>query len=171
MGYLESQDIIAIKEAIKARFGSDVSIGLHGESLGAASSIQALGLTHEFTFCIADCGFSNLSELLIYQAMWRMHLPGWVVHIASGFLRIIYHYSFYQVNPIQALPHNQTPVLFIHGENDDFIPSSNSKKMFEATTCQKGLIYFPGAKHAESYESDPVRYEEMVASFLGKIPQ
>ena len=170
MSYLEGQDIIAIKEALKSRFGKDIQVGLHGESLGAASSIAALGLSREFTFCIADCGFSDLSELLIYQARRLMHMPGWIVHVASGFLRIIYHYSFYEVKPITGLHNNLTPILFIHGENDDFILPSHSKKMYEACNlCHKELFFIPNAKHAESYESDPQQYATVVHAFLERI--
>ncbi len=53
MGPIESRDIIDIAAALRSRFGSDISIGLHGESLGSASSVLALGLADK-TPCHPD---------------------------------------------------------------------------------------------------------------------
>ena len=42
MGDAESKDLSAVIAAVYERFGSDIFLGIHGESLGAASSVLAL---------------------------------------------------------------------------------------------------------------------------------
>lgn len=52
---------------MKSIVGEDAIIGIHGESMGAASTILYAGLVEDGAdFYIADCGFSNFSELISY---------------------------------------------------------------------------------------------------------
>lgn len=166
MGYLERRDIIAVKDALIERFGTDIEIGLHGESLGCASSLLALGLYDGFTFCVANCGYSDLPMLLGDEAKNLMHLPACVVHMTTAYMLLAHHYSFYKVKPIEALESNRTPILFIHGAADNFIDPVHSQRMYDSCTCQKQLVYFENAGHAQSYDSDPERYQQVVAEFL-----
>lgn len=170
MGYKEHQDILAISDYLKTHYGFDITIGLHGESLGCASSILALGKEETFDFCVADCGFSDLYKLLSYQAYQTFHLPSVFAHLASGVCYVMHGHSFSQIRPIDSFAISKTPILFIHGKDDDFIPPSMSEEMYHKAQSYKKIELVEGAKHARSYEILRNEYEEKVKQFLKEKP-
>ncbi len=62
------------------------------------------------------------------------------------------------------------PMLFIHGDADDFVPVSHVYKNYEAKTHgYKELYIVPGAVHANSYAKDPANYTWRVKYFLDRV--
>ena len=170
MGYLEKKDLIAVKEELQNRFGNGIEIGIHGESLGCAISLSALGLTQDFKFCVADCGYSDLELLLTELIGGQMHLPKFFVKIASFWCKVTQGFWFSDVKPYKALEENQTPILFIHGDADSFINKNHSQINFEnEKSCYKELHFFPGADHAWSCMSDKEGYDKLVKEFVKKV--
>ena len=169
MGKNESKDISALIDYLRSTFGNDIEIGLHGESLGATSSLLSLSENKNISFCIEDCGFSNLSNLLKYQIKKQYHLPTFFIPIASVLNRLIYHFSFYDINLISSLTNSNVPILFIHGNADTYIPVHLGTDMWKKYKGYKELHLFDNAEHAESYASDPEKYETIVSDFLNNI--
>lgn len=73
------------------------------------------------------------------------------------------------MRPIDALEGNAIPVLFIHGEEDDFILPQNSKDLYEKTSGIKELRLMRCAKHAESALVDPGTYSVCLTDFFGML--
>lgn len=169
MGQKESKDIIAIQNALREKFGENISIGLHGESLGCASSMLALGMSQNFEFLVADCGFVDLHKLLADQAKKMLHMPSFITYFTDVWMKLLYHYRFTDVRPIDAMKENQVPILFFHGADDDFILPEHSKMAYDKCKAYKLLYLIEGAGHAQSYEKDPKGYEEKVVGFLENI--
>lgn len=170
MGVKESKDIIAIADYLREQFGKDIKIGLHGESLGAGSSILALGLDTNFEFCVADCPFSDLS-LLFEQIMkaW-FKLPAVLSHTGSIACKVFRGYRFDRIYPIKSFETNTTtPVCFFHGADDDFILPMHSERMYEACKAYKEIHIVQGANHAQSLQTDKKEYARIVEEFLKKI--
>jgi fermentation-respiration switch protein FrsA (DUF1100 family) len=64
----------------------------------------------------------------------------------------------------------ENPVLFIHGDSDDFVPTAHVYKNFEAKTKgYKEMWLAPGSAHAMAYKDHPAEYTEHVRSFLAKV--
>ena len=59
-------------------------------------------------------------------------------------------------------------MLFIHGENDTFVPFSMLDEVYNATQGPKEKYVVPGAEHAKAYNKNPEKYKETVAAFLDK---
>lgn len=170
MGYYEHMDIIAIAEELRRRYGNEIEIGLHGVSLGAASSILALRLWQDFSFCVADCGFCDLKLLMKYLAGKWFHIPGIFVYPVAGIGVWMYHFNLLKIKPMEALLANRkTPVMFIHGLADDFIPLEHSEKLYEAAQGYKEIHMIEGAEHARSVLHAPEEYKKLVADFLKRI--
>ena len=170
MGYKEHKDILAVADYLKITYGNDITICLHGESLGCASSILALGKREDFDFCVADCGFSDLYKLLAYQAKQSLHIPAAFARLTSAMCYLMHGHNFSGIRPIDSFKTNKTPIFFIHGAADDFIPAQMSKDMYEACQSYKKIAIVEGAAHARSYEKDQEKYEEMVEKFLKEKP-
>lgn len=171
MGEAEHQDLLAVIDAVYERFGNDIFLGIHGESLGAASSVLATGKRQHLSFCIADCPFSDLQALLYYQAKQMFHLPKWMVHVTNACYHVLKKGNFLNIKPKEAIQNNQVPLLLIHGAADDFIPPSHSQEIYDACpdTCIKKIHFMPGAKHAESYGVNATLYATWVSEFLNSL--
>ena len=119
------QDLANLVRDSQERYPDLKILGLHGESLGAASTISALRYKPDVDFVVADCGFSDIENVLrgTYQ---YAHVPGFIFDLANLGAILRYHYALSDMRPIDALDANTIPVLFIHGEEDRFILPKNS---------------------------------------------
>ena len=167
-GILESQDLMELITDTRTRYPDLKSLGLHGESLGAATTLTALKYKPEIDFTVADCGFSDIENVL-RGGFRSMHIPEFLFRLTDLGARLRYGYSLSKMRPIDSLNENTIPVLFIHGEDDSFILPRNSEAMYERTQGPKELFLMPGAGHAESVLTDPERYSQVVSDFLQTV--
>ena len=163
----ERKDLIVLIQDCRDRYQPPL-LGIHGESLGAATSIACLEEKPQIDFVVADCGFSDISNVL-KGGVKSMHLPEGLVSLASVCARLRYGYSYDMMRPIDSLADNEVPILFIHGAEDSFILPENSERMEKETKGYSELHLIPEATHAASVLTVPAEYKEIVAAFLTKI--
>ena len=163
----ERKDLLAMILDSRERYPDASLFGIHGESLGAATSIAVLEEKPPVDFVVADCGFSDILPVLKAKAA-EMHAPGFLFDLASVCVRIRFGYSISRMRPIESLNNNTIPILFLHGADDRFSPPEHSERMKEATKGYAEMHLFPGAGHAKSILTDPKAYGEYVASFLAE---
>lgn len=164
----ESRDLAALTAWCRNRFDDIRVLGLHGESLGAATTVACLRYRPEVDFAVADCPFAEILSVM-KKGLKQMRLPPALVHLASLCARIRYGYWFHDMRPIDSLGENRTPLLMIHGEQDDFIPPRHSRRLAAAGGDLAEMRLVPGAGHAASVLTDPTGYEQAVRAFLEKI--
>jgi pimeloyl-ACP methyl ester carboxylesterase len=164
----ESMDLMKVIEDTRNRFGKDILLGLHGESLGAATTVATLGHKPDVAFAVEDCGFADIVNVQKVGLKF-LHIPQFMVYPASVMSVLINGYSFTSTRPVDAVADNEVPLLVIHGEADDFILLDNAKRIYDAQKGFKRMETFPGAGHAGSLGSDPIRYERIVNDFLDSI--
>ena len=75
-------------------------------------------------------------------------------------------YDLRDAAPIQAVAQSKTPTLFIHGVEDDFVPSSMMGKLYQAAKCPKSFLWMPDAGHANAVGTNPRLYWTAVDTFL-----
>jgi len=163
----ERKDLIVLIQDCRDQYQPAI-LGIHGESLGAATSIACLEEKPQIDFVVADCGFSDISNVL-KGGVKSMHLPEGLVSLASVCARLRYGYSYDMMRPIDSLADNEVPILFIHGAEDSFILPENSERMEKETKGYSELHLIPEATHAASVLTAPAEYKEIVAAFLTKI--
>ena len=161
----ESRDILCVIEDTRRRFGEDIILGLHGESLGAASTVASLAFKPNVSFAVEDCGFADIINVQKVGLKF-MHLPTWLVYPASVMSGILYGYTFTEIRPEDAVKDNDIPLLIVQGEADDFIVWQNGQRIYDAQKGYKRIEIFPNAGHASSMGTDPERYEKIVNEFL-----
>ena len=167
-GLRESRDLVRLIEDTYRRYGSDIYLGLHGESLGSATTITALRHKPDVRFAIADCGFADLETVLTDIAS-SLHVSRHTVRLTWLGTRVKHRVSIYKIRPIRGLMHNKVPVMFIHGMDDTYISPRHSRRMYRAVTAYKELHMIPGATHAASVLTAPEDYRRYVAGFLKKV--
>ena len=167
-GLREGKDLAALVKDSRERYPEMSQLGLHGESLGAATTVSALKYQLQVDFAVADCGFSDIENVL-RKGYRDAHVPVFLVDLADLGMRLRYDVSLKEMRPIDSLDENRIPVLFIHGAEDSFIIPQNSQDMYERTRGVKELHLIPGAGHAESILTAPEDYQKYVEGFLSEL--
>lgn len=167
-GILEGRDLSMLIEDTRNRYPDMISLGLHGESLGAATTVSSLKYIPEVDYAIADCGFSDLENIL-REGYKNANAPLFLVDLADLGSRLRYRFSLKDMRPIDSLDQNEIPILFIHGADDNFILPKNSQDMFERTKGIREIHLIPDAGHAESILTAPDDYKQIVEAFLKRI--
>lgn len=170
-GYYEKDDLDLWINWLINKKGENEIIGLHGESMGAATVIEYAGINKYARFIIADCAFSDLNELLTRKVKDEYHgLLYPVVWLSSLRSKRKAKFYFKWVSPIEVVKSTDIPIMFIHGNKDTFVPWDMSVKMYNAKTKGiKKLYLAEGAAHARSIEVDKEKYEKEVMEFVDEV--
>ena len=173
-GHYEKLDLQKVVQAVREEIGEHALLGIHGESMGAATMLLYAGMVENGAdFYVSDCAFSNFPKLLEKIFRETVPLPSkYTIPFANVFLRLRDGYSLSDVDPLKAVVNIDKPVLFIHSEPDNLIPVEMSKQLFEAKLGDKMLKVFKKGEHAKSFNDSPLEYEQTVAKFLHDyVPQ
>jgi len=170
-GIHEHKDCIAWIDFTVRQFGPDVKIILTGISMGAATVLMAAGkeLPANVVGVLADCGYNSPKEV-IQKVIRDMHLPPKLLYpfVKLG-AKLFGHFDLEETDPETAMKSCKVPVIFYHGEDDDFVPCYMSQKNYDACVSRKMLITIPGAGHGLSYAVEPERYLKTLKEFFNKM--
>ncbi len=166
-GILEGKDLAELVKDTRERYPGLGRLGLHGESLGASTTIEALAYGPEVDFAVSDCAFADV-ETVLGQRLKTAHAPGFLVPLADLGIRVLYGYSIYDMRPIEALDKSRVPILFVHGDADATVPPQSARDLYDRAKGVRELHYVAGADHAESILKAPEEYREVVAAFVSK---
>ena len=169
-GYYEKIDLQAIVHYIREGIGKHALLGIHGESMGAATTILYAGTFEDETdFHIVDCPFSDFTEQVLHVLRTETPLRStMVLRIANVFLKIRDGYTLNLVSPREVIENINKPMLFIHSLEDGFILPYMTLEMYEAKQGDKMLKVFDVGAHAKSYNENPKEYEDTVIEFLDR---
>ena len=169
MGYKEARDLHEIILDTYNRFGNDITLGLHGESLGAATCLLTTTYQDKLDFIVSDCAFADLGNLLKYQAK-KNHILSIFLEPSFLFFKLNVGYNPKDIKPMVSIQNNLTPLLIIHGDSDTFIPKEHAQMIYDnATKCYREIHYFVGAEHSSSIIVDINKYQSILSSFLNKV--
>lgn len=168
-GINEYKDCLTWLDFMEKRFGSQQKIILTGISMGASTVMLAAGqkLPDNVVGILADCGYSSAKEI-IKIVIRQMKLPPALAYpfVKLG-ARLFGHFDLEETSPIEALQTCTKPIVFFHGEDDDFVPCYMSRECFDACNAKKKLVTVPGAGHGLSYPVAPEMYLSSLREFFG----
>ncbi len=174
-GFYEKYDVNMWIEYLKARFGNDIILGLHGESMGAGTVMETIPLNDSIKFVIEDCGYSNFHELIGFQIThaYKNRLVRKILRpsliFANFFMKTKAKFSMKKIVPIDIVASTSLPMMFIHGKEDYFVPWYMAVDLYKAKTKgYKELYLVEGAKHAEALEVNKILYEKKIMTFIEK---
>ena len=171
MGYFEKFDLKTCANYIFNKLGDDISLGVLGESMGAATVLQYCSIDKRIDFCIEDCGYSDVFDLFRHRLKedYKINfIP--LLYIADILMKFKYSWNFKSVSPITFIKDIDIPILFIHGDKDDYVPTYMVYDLFNSKTTGIRDIYIAkDAKHADALISNPNKYDAVIGSFLDKI--
>ena len=174
-GFYEKYDVNMWIEYLKSRFGNDIILGLHGESMGAGTVMETIPLNDSIKFVIEDCGYSNFHELIGFQIThaYKNRLVRKILRpsliFANFFMKTKAKFSMKKIVPIDIVASTSLPMMFIHGKEDYFVPWYMAVDLYKAKTkVYKELYLVEGAKHAEALEVNKILYEKKIITFIEK---
>ncbi len=171
-GIREAKDLAEVIKDTRNRYGKDIKLGIMGESLGGGTVMTALKYKPEVDFCIEDCGFADIVNVLEKGVKDTFKgIPSGIVGPASIAAKICYGESFKAARPIDSLYDNEIPFLVMHGGGDDFITPDNGKRVYDADKGYKEICIIDGAEHASSVIKDRKKYIEVAQKFIKKVLQ
>jgi len=141
---------------------------LTGISMGASTVMTCADkdLPESVIGILADCGYDSAKNI-IKKVIRQMHLPAGPAYpfVKLG-AKLFGHFDLEQTSPLEALKRAKIPVIFFHGENDDFVPCDMSRACYEVCASRKRLVTVPGAGHGLSYPVAPERYLKEAGDFF-----
>ena len=168
-GVYEHRDCLKWVEFAIDWLGPDVKLILTGISMGASTVLTAAGtpLPANVIGVLADCGYTS-AKAIMYEVIRKMGLPPKLCYpVVKLGAKLFGRFDPEETSPIEAVKRCKLPVIFFHGESDDFVPCHMSREMYEACAGRKRLVTVPGAGHGLSYAVEPQRYLQELYDFFG----
>ncbi|MEX2461849.1 MAG: alpha/beta hydrolase [Paenibacillaceae bacterium] len=92
-----------------------------------------------------------------------------MLQIAGLFTWLRAGLRFRLVSPIRGMSKVETPILFIHGSEDKYIPMEMTLELYHTKPGHKHLYLAQGADHAQSLQTNPHDYDRIVGAFLEEL--
>ncbi len=166
MGWQERWDVLHWM----SMFRTDTMV-VHGISMGAATTMNVAGEAmpegiRSVKF-VEDCGYTSVWDEFSYEKTEEFGLPDFPLMYTSSLLcGLKYGWRFGQASSLRQVAKCPYPMLFIHGDNDHFVPSWMVHPLYEAKTGDKQLWVTEGTEHALSYKDYPEDYARCLRDFL-----
>lgn len=168
MGWHDRLDIIDWISYLLEKNNS-CKIILHGVSMGGATVMMATGeeLPDNVKVAIEDCGYSSIWDEFKMQLKLLYNLPTFpVLNAASTVCNIKAGYKIEKGSSVEQVKKSKTPTLFIHGDQDKFVPFEMLDKVYEAANCKKEKLVIEEAAHAEAVSVNPELYWKTIDNFI-----
>jgi fermentation-respiration switch protein FrsA (DUF1100 family) len=176
-GYGRSEGQVSVKGALedalaaimqaralsKSRAGTKLI--LYGQSLGGALLLYVAGTMddrHDVAVVIADSAFSS------YQALAREKL-------ASHWLSFVFQPLAYVLVSDRYAPQHilaeiaPAPLLVIHGDRDEIIPSHHGQWVYDRAKAPKWFWKLEGVGHIQSMSAQFSQYRKALLDFLDQL--
>lgn len=170
MGWDDRLDIISWINYILNE-DPNAEIVLHGISMGSATVLMTSGeeIPSNVKVIVADCGYTSVWDEFAYQLDDLFSLPEFpILNVSSIVAKIRAGYFLGEASSIKQVKKSKTPILYIHGDQDDFVPYYMMEELYNATSSEKEMLTIKGAEHAKASEVDPKTYWTTVNNFINK---
>jgi len=170
MGWDDKEDIISWIDYIIEK-DSNAKIVLHGVSMGGGTVMMTSGeeLPSNVQVIIEDCGYTSAWDEFSYQLDTLFGFPEFpILNMASLVTRVRAGYWLGDASAIDQVAKAKVPMLFIHGDKDDFVPYYMLDEVYNAANCEKEKVTIEGAGHAQAVTVNPELYWTSIDNFINK---
>ena len=171
MGWPDRKDILGwANQLITA--DPNAEIVLFGVSMGGAAVMMTAGeeLPEQIKCIVEDCGYTSVWDEFSLQLQSLFGAPDFPLMYTTDLVcRLRAGYGFNEASAVEQLKKAEVPMLFIHGEEDTFVPYSMLDQVYAAcASAEKEKLTVPGAVHGAAASTDPDLYWSTVENFIGK---
>ena len=174
MGWLDRLDVMGWLPVAETAFKGDstaTQMVLHGVSMGAATVMAMSGeeLPPDVKCIVEDCGYTGVFDQFKHNLKDEFGLPSFpLLNAASLVCRMKYDWSFSEASMVEQVRKCRLPMLFIHGDNDDFVPTAMVNDLFAAKPQPKELYMGKGSAHAMTLSDHRAEYASTVVNFCNR---
>ena len=149
--YLDAEAAI---EFLVSEVGLDPEedIVLFGRSLGVGVAAE-MATRHTVRCVILESGFTSV------KGMASATRPNWVAALLLPLFDARY-------DTLSKMSLFKAPVMVVHGEQDDIVPFSMARDLYEAATDPKSFHAVPGAMHNDVYQRGGSSYFQALNDFI-----
>ncbi|MDO4265685.1 MAG: alpha/beta hydrolase [Eubacteriales bacterium] len=169
MGWLDRLDIVKWIDYLTS-LDPQAEIYLHGVSMGGATVMMTSGeaLPEQVKAIVEDSGYTSVWDEFASELRYLYHLPAFpALYMADVMAGVRAGYHFKEASSLRQLAKCRVPMLFIHGDKDNFVPFEMVYENYDAcASADKKLLTVGGAGHVESYLREPELYWSTVFDFL-----
>lgn len=171
MGWPERRDIIKWVNTIVSD-DEEAQILLMGVSMGAATVMMTSGeedLPSQVRAVVEDCGYTSVWDEFEHQLNEMFGLPPFpVLNVSSAVVKMRAGYFLGEASAVKQVARSHTPTMFIHGDQDTFVPFAMLDQLYDAASNEKEKLVIPGAAHGEARMTDSKTYWDAVDRFAQK---
>ena len=167
-GVYESRDCLKWVDFVLREIDPKAKIILTGISMGAATVMVAASqkLPDNVIGVLADCGYTS-PRAIIKKVMRDLKLPADLLYpIARLGARLFGGFDPDAASPIESMKRSRLPVIFLHGDTDDFVPHAMSVENYEACIKEKRLVTIKNAGHGLAFPVDQELYLTALHEFF-----
>ena len=171
MGWLDRKDVMQWMGVANEIYGDTTRMVVHGISMGAATTMMVAGEPQPgYVKCfVEDCGYTSAWDQFSKELKEQFNIPQFpLMYTASRLCQLEYGWGFKEASALKQVAKCHLPMLFIHGDKDDYVLTRMVYKLYEAKPDPKELWVVPGAGHAHSYLLNTEAYTEKVKQFVDK---
>ena len=169
-GAREKLDIKEWARWVNAHNPGHLPVYLFGVSMGASAVLMtADDASTGVSGIIADCGYTSMNSIIkdVQKKWYKVSLSG--VRLAlDGWCRGLAGFRMKDASALESMANAKIPVLFFHGEKDDFVLPKHTIKNAEACASEHETVLIPEAAHAACSSADPELYEKKLREFFAK---
>ncbi|MCM8711839.1 alpha/beta hydrolase [Clostridium sp. SYSU_GA19001] len=152
-------------------------IGVHGESTGAAAALLHSKINEnkkKVSFYIADSAFSDLNEFFTIRIKQDYNLKSNLlikplIFYIDKINKLKNGFYLTEVSPINIVGNIKTPIMFIHGANDTYVPKTMSEDLYKAKSGTKQIYIAPASDNNEAYLNNQDEYRDRVYTFIDSV--
>ena len=170
-GILEHRDCRLWVDYIINHINPNAKILLTGISMGASTVMimSSQELPKNVVGVLADCGYTSNKEI-IQKVMRDIKLPPKPFYpLVKMGAKLYGKFDLEEFSPMEEVQRSRLPILFFHGDADDFVPHAMSVQNHELCASKKRLVIIPGAGHGLCYPVDPETYMQEMREFFDPI--
>lgn len=172
-GYRETEDSVKWLSYLNESFGEDISIILHGVSMGAATVMMMSSrkdLPENVKAVVEDCGFTTAEALFSFKLDDLGVPPKKLIKAVNAVNKRRLGFDFYKLNPVECVSNTALPFMFIHGDKDGLVPCFMAQELYNSCSSEiKELLIVEGADHAQSFMVARDTYESRMDEFFEKL--
>ena len=171
IGYLELRDVRAAIERVKTAYpGQCEKIGLYGLSLGGMVALTEASRNPEIACVVAEAAYYSYRRVVSRWAWVHYRIPYFpLIPITLHYVRRLLGANPERYSPKYTISKiAPRPVLIIHGRQDNLVPVSHARHLFQSAGEPKELWLVPNAKHGKCGEAGGFEYKQRLADFFRK---
>ena len=163
---LEPRDLLGAYDHMLSLGYRPGQMTILGNSMGAATVIEAAPALSAVGALVADSAFADLSSAMGGGLTRYTHLPGLLAMPAIEFSRMFGVLpTLSPVDAVRALP--DRAFLFLHARGDPLLGVANADQLFAASSNHASrLVIMNGHDHMDTYTHNPREYMTQLLSFI-----